>query len=147
MLALCVSFASCSDSEDEDWIHDIPLPECFNIYVSDSKGNDLLNPETEGAIDLRKTTATIDDKTYYVKFPTDKYLKDQCLFLEQENGRYYLSAPGCTLEKDAADVILLDWGDGNVDVFSYKYKKAEHSLKVYRNGVLNDKEFVFNIVR
>lgn len=146
MLALCVSFASCSDSEDDDWIGGVPVPRYFYIYVSDSKGNDLLNPETEGAIDLKKTTATIDDKTWYVKFPTDKYKKDQRVFLDQEGGRYYLHVGAFFLE-DVADAFQLDWGDGNVDVFSFKFKKTGPGLGVYRNGVLNDKEFVFNIVR
>ena len=122
------------------------MPRYFYIYVSDSKGNDLLNPETEGSIDLRKTTATIDDKTWYVKFPTDKYKKDQRVFLDQEGGRYYLHVGAFFLE-DVADAFQLDWGDGNVDVFSFKFKKTGPGLGVYRNGVLNDKEFVFNIVR
>ena len=123
------------------------MPHYFNIYVSDSKGNDLLNPETEGSIDLRKTTSTIDDKTWYVKFPTDKYKKDQRVFLDQEGGRYYLHVGAFFLE-DVADAFQLDWGDGNVDVFSFKYnEKSEYGLEVCRNGVLNEKFFVFDIVR
>ena len=123
------------------------MPRYFYIYVSDSKGNDLLNPETEGSIDLRKTTATIDDKTWYVKFPTDKYKKDQRVFLDQEGGRYYLHVGAFFLE-DVADAFQLDWGDGNVDVFSFKYnEKSEYGLEVCRNGVLNEKFFVFDIVR
>ena len=123
------------------------MPRYFYIFVSDSKGNDLLNPETEGSIDLRKTTATIDDKTWYVKFPTDKYKKDQRVFLDQEGGRYYLHVGAFFLE-DVADAFQLDWGDGNVDVFSFKYnEKSEYGLEVCRNGVLNEKFFVFDIVR
>lgn len=93
MLALCVSFTSCSDSEDDDWIRGV-VPRYFNIYVSDSKGNDLLNPETEGSIDLRKTTATIDDKTWYVKFPTENIRKTSvCSWSRQAADIIFKSAP------------------------------------------------------
>ena len=50
--------------------------------------------------------------------------------------------------EDETGEFKLDWGDGNVDVFSFKCnEKSEYGLEVCRNGVPNEKFFVFDIVR
>lgn len=138
---------ACSESEDESYgiIGDF-TPIEFYIYVQDTQGNDLLNPQTEGNILGQEIKAVYHGKEY----PLNATYPDTRVYLASSNGLqllftegYYLLCFG-ELQGESTyndETITLYWGDGSSDIIRFSSRlqwKSPTEPEFDRQFFLND---------
>ena len=150
LMALIVAFTSRLVSCDNYIIWDIAPIKIF-ITVSDSEGQDLLNPDTPKSIDYREVTAEWRGETYvgdtislFTQQPLTRFL------MGHMHGLVYLTEHGksklCFGELTGHDTyvdepLTLHWPDGSTDVITIRASAVEgyRSLKLNRRFKLNGK--------
>ena len=156
------AFVSCQKEEKGIWLVDWAPIEMF-IYVQDANGQDLLNPQSESAINLDGITIEYEGETFTVKkgyslpqgvvATTRTYAAffDGITLEVNSDGVYYLSI-GEWNGDDKRDytTVTLDWGNGESDIFGfsndYDYDPGlkndpdqNFGYTFYRSGFLNGK--------
>lgn len=126
-LSVCaVGLMACESThdDDEDMIWDF-YPFVLHLTVQNTKGDDLLNPQTVGSIAERDIKALYRGATYEKDAVVDKSRAYMPHFQglqtgQSSDGRYYLTFG--EFGGDASfdnEQVTLDWGDGTTDVITF----------------------------
>lgn len=159
---LSLAFMACSKEKESHWLIDwTPIKMC--IYVQNDDGQDLLNPQSESAIDIDNITIDYEGESFTVKkgysLPNgiDTTTRTYAAYFDgitlevNSDGVYYLSI-GEWNGDDKRDytTVTLHWGNGASDTFGftsdYDYDPSLKNdpdrcwgYKFYRSGFLNGK--------
>lgn len=164
-LLVLFTFSSCHDDDDENYNKTAQKMTTrydtgFKIYVRDSDYNDILNPDTEGHLNIDNIQVFTSDVLNPVMkvnnwidihtsrggiaggIPTPPSIEvsafkdtDKRCFLSI--GFYFQTVP---VGEKKMDVVTIRWGDGTSDTFSYIVKansEKDLTFSYYINGEPN----------
>lgn len=159
LLLLCsvVSFSACSDDDEypegplPGWEYDFN-PIDITIYVTDSEGNDLLNPDAENTIVNNGIKALYKGEEYVMHWepeypPASRAIPVIWSGLQackpyKEGGRYYLTFGNFDrMAYYENEEFVIDWGDGSWNTvfrfsnsFWWENHKPQNVFCLYVNG-------------
>ena len=142
---------SCSDREDPMETDTYPI--VLHVFVQNSQGGDLLNPNSSVGLDLNKIQVTMEGKNYpinkdSIEFRTRLYVPVTYVPWLRKNS--YYDKYEISIGEYAGNVqytnedIAFDWGDGTKDVISFSSPgKGISSVTYYLNGQRNNDSMFF----
>lgn len=150
-LVLCILtlaalvLSGCSLGRVVDW-----YPVSLIVYVQDSEGSDLLNPQNNKFI-ATKVEAEWLGETYTYEHQADATRAYMPMFkgLELEKdyqGRYRLTFGELAGDTERDDDFTLRWADGTTDVIHYKNSVYELFVEAVRTYKLNGEKCDYPIV-
>lgn len=149
-LILLMSVSACDDNDGliVDW-----APVSISITVTDSNGNDLLNPQSNSNI-LDGTSLTFKEKTYEVSYDFMNHFEGAKAYMPTMYGLQLDTARTdgnalCRLlfgeidgGADMNEDLVINWGNGTTDVINYQCSKHnERKLSCKREWKVNGKKF------
>ena len=146
LILAITTFTSCSGR-----IWDIS-PVNISFFVTDSQGEDLLNPLTYGNISKNNIKVIYDGKDYPIDIdmsPTRAYMATLSgLKTEIYNNRYCLTFGEFDGATNHDKSFIIDWGDGRQDKISFVHRhrmslnKPKSNTKIYLNDKKVEKGFI-----
>ena len=141
-LLLCIlslaglMLSGCAIGKTVDW-----YPVDLIIYVQNSNGTDLLNPQNNEFIATRVEAEWLGE-TYIYEHPADATRAYMPIFNglelnEDSRGRYRLIFGELAGDAERDDDLTLRWADGTTDVIHYKNVVFELFIEAVRTYKLN----------
>ena len=134
----------------------------INFAVTDSKGNDLLNPEYAGNILKNNITITYNNQTFKYNYVELRYnmpypLAIRKVYNEYLNKNLLTFGEFTPADNFKNETFTIDWGDGTKDVVTFDLYIEWPNIytpKVYQKLYLNEEEvstenytFMINLVK
>lgn len=145
ILICAIVFCGCANDDFEALIADEPswisMIEIL-ASVSDSYGNDLLNPSVSGHVDIDNVKVEFMGKTYSINHSdTPQEISRVTAFqpmIVGSNQRYYIYFGQYDVEHDYhGERIVITWEDGKQDIITFDFERSKFKHDNYPTFYLN----------
>ena len=140
LLGILGAFLAIGCSQERPGADTFNLDVAVEITVQNEKGQNLLDPKTEGAINPE------DIKLYYVEDGKAQEVYDETsdlpksFMIFQTGGTYRMRILQNHLDSDDRPLTLIQWNETDVDTIQSEYLKGDRYIiqdKIYYNGKLS----------
>ncbi|SFB90195.1 hypothetical protein INR75_07870 [Zunongwangia sp. SCSIO 43204] len=140
LLGILGAFLAIGCSQERPGADTFNLDVAVEITVQNEKGQNLLDPKTEGAINPE------DIKLYYVEDGKAQEVYDETsdlpksFMIFQTGGTYRMRILQNHVDSDDRPLTLIQWNETDVDTIQSEYLKGDRYIiqdKIYYNGKLS----------